>query len=146
MIKDLCTFDTHLTPITTIQEIKKQEETLINLLLLHLDKLDIASAMFTSPILLDEYSQTYYKCSFETLQDVFSARSNATLLDKQFEKALMGSEKLLIFLGKNYAKQVDSGDKALMNAETIILTDTAIGLGDIKEETIAEENLQENIN
>ena len=107
--------------INTIDELKKYLDTLQDLMFMHFDTKAISSSMLCDEVLLEEYASLTYGINFEELCESFKSRSNANLLNTQYEKALSGSEKLLIHLGKNYAKQVDDATKLnLVNAENVI--------------------------
>ena len=97
-------------PIKTIKELNPYIPLLENLMLTNRTQEEISSALMCDLAVLNEYAYLTYELSFLDLLETFRARSNALLLDKQYERALEGDNKMLIFLGKNYARLLASVD------------------------------------
>lgn len=112
-------------PIKTIKELNPYIPLLENLMLTNRTQEEISSALMCDLAVLNEYAYLTYELSFLDLLETFRARSNALLLDKQYERALEGDNKMLIFLGKNYAKQTDADKNLLLEADQIIFKDSA---------------------
>lgn len=112
-------------PIKTIKELNPYIPLLENLMLTNRTQEEISSALMCDLAVLNEYAYLTYELSFLDLLETFKARSNALLLDKQYERALEGDNKMLIFLGKNYAKQTDADKNLLLEADQIIFKDSA---------------------
>ena len=112
-------------PIKTIKELTPYIPLLENLMLTNRTQEEISSALMCDLAVLNEYAYLTYELPFLDLLETFKARSNALLLDKQYEKALEGDNKMLIFLGKNYAKQTDTDKNLLLEADQIIFKDSA---------------------
>ena len=112
-------------PVLTTKDLLKYQETFERLLSLHRTKLEIAEALFTKVVILDEFANLVYGMPFENLSAGFSSRSNAELVANQFDKAYSGKKdsRMLIFLGKNYAKQTDDTILANVAAEQIVFVD-----------------------
>lgn len=128
--------------LITLKDIKQYEDLLGELMLTQNSKEEIAEMLLTTTALLDEYARVNFGANdFSSLLETYKARSKAMLLNKQYELALGGSEKMLIFLGKNYAKQVDDGTKALLTLESdrVVIQNTAVAtesdiIGDYKDD------------
>lgn len=128
--------------LITLKDIKQYEDLLGELMLTQNSKEEIAEMLLTTTALLDEYARVNFGANdFASLLETYKARSKAMLLNKQYELALGGSEKMLIFLGKNYAKQVDDGTKALLTLESdrVVIQNTAVAtesdiIGDYKDD------------
>lgn len=125
MIKDFLN-DTYPTKrIDTVEQLKKYEDTLQELMLLHRDRREISAILMCNELVLDEYAKIYYGTTFEQLKDTFSERSNALLLQKQYEMALNdGNAKMSIFLGKNYARQIEDASSLIqLQADNVMIVD-----------------------
>lgn len=115
-----------IKPISNLEDLMLYEDTLLSLMQSHLSSKDISQALLTTEPVLNEYAFTHYSLDFESLLVAYTSRSKALILSKQQEVALSGSEKMLIFLGKNYAQQVDDATKvSLVQAEQVVFKDSA---------------------
>lgn len=99
-------------------------------MLLHRSRREIASIMMCNDLLLDEYATLFYNTSFENLKNTFEERSNALLLQSQYESAINDKNaKMSIFLGKNYAKQVeDASTLVQLQADNVLIVDDVSGV------------------
>lgn len=142
MIKDLLntTYEFPTKRIETIEELKKYNEQLVELMLLHRNRREIAATLMCNELLLDEYASVYYHTTFESLKNAYEERSNALLVGTQFEMALNDkNSKMAIFLGKNYAKQVEDASTLIqLQADNVMIVD------DVTSEA-KEENVNDNV-
>lgn len=126
MLKELLD-DRHypLKRIEDVEELKRYEDTLIELMMLHRSRREIASVLMCNDLLLDEYASLFYNTTFEHLKNTFEERSNALLISSQFDTALNDrNAKMSIFLGKNYAKQVeDASTLVQLQADNVVIVD-----------------------
>ena len=139
MIKDFLdnTYKFPKKRLETIEELKSYEEELKELMLLHRTRKEISAILMCNDLLLDEYASVYYNTTFENLKNSFEERMNAMLISNQYEMALSGNAKMSIFLGKNYAKQVEDASSLIqLQADNVLIVDDF----DVKEETNINDN------
>ena len=112
-------------PITDVEHLEIYKELLEQLMLSQLTSKEIACSLFTSEDVLNEWAVLKFNLDFGSVLDAYRTRAQALLVNKQYEEAFKGDTKMLIFLGKNYAKQSDQ-DKALalLQAEQVVIHDT----------------------
>lgn len=111
-------------PIKDLQTLKSYESTLLSLMQLHRSIKEIMSSLLVKLDLLNEWALLYYEGDFEAVLETFKDRSNANLVEKEYELALAGNAKMLQFLGKNYAKQSDQLDlQALIQDQVVVIDD-----------------------
>ena len=139
LIKDTLKYPTRF--ISKVEELEEYKDTLDELILLHRSKLEVSQALFCSISLLDEFAQLYFHCSYEQYESTLVSRSNTMLINSQYEMALQGNAKMSIFLGKNYAGQVEDTTSLIqMRADNVnIIDDFTLANENIDNDDITKE-------